>query len=449
MIYQNEHFGRLLRRLRESRGLSLRDLASLSQISKTKLNSLEGSDGRSVDDADAARLDEVLDSGLALQTAAIHARTAALPAVARGLLRGPNRFTDLAVRLLGSEIEPQGVDPVYRRTFLQGAGAGFAAPVLALEAARHGLGVAMSERMDNSVEDWAEIVEEHGYGYMSMPPYQLIDSLMVDVVAIQYAIPDAQERGAEQDLQRSGALLAALAAMTLANLGMIAESRRWWRTSRHLAEKSQDLKVLTWIRGREVVRALYEQRPIGIILRMVDSFEGSVTNAPEEAIPEFLSGKAQALALAGRATEASACLPHLEDVYASLPSSITADGSTIFAWSADRLRFTQSYVHSFNGNFTEADKAQREAVKLYPNNYARGPAQIELQRALCLSKMGDAAEAARHARAILGALPAVDYIQPIVDLGHRVLHTIPAADNSLPEVVAFRELLTGPRQIEA
>jgi hypothetical protein len=106
-------------------------------------------------------------------------------------------------------------------------------------------------------------------------------------------------------------------------------------------------------------------------------------------------------------------------------------------------------VYSFNGDYPRADRAQREAVKLYPPGYARGPAQIELQRALCLSKMGDAKEGARHALAVMSRLPTADYIQPIVDLGHRVLRTIPAADNAVPEVVAFRDFLTSPKQIEA
>ena len=449
MTQHLEHFGHLLRQLRDVRELSLRELAGLSQISKSKLHSLEGSDGLNVDESDAARLDEVLGSGLTLRTAVTQAQTAALPRLARVLLRGPNRFTDLAVSLMDAGIEPQGVDSVHRRTFLQRAGIGIAAPALALEATRHGLGIAMSARRDSSVEEWEAIVEEHGYGYMAMPPYQLLDQLMVDLIAIQYAIPDADNESTAQSLRRSGALLAALAAMTLANLGMIGESRRWWRTSRQLAEESRDLKVVTWIRGREVVRALYEQRPVGAILQMIDSFEAGIPDAPRESVPEFLSGKAQALALAGRSAEASACLPYLEDVYANLPTSVTADGSTIFAWSADRLAFTQSYVYSFIGDYPRADKAQRKAVTLYAADYARGPAQIELQRALCLSKMGDSREGARHALEVLSQLPTVDHIQPIVDLGHRVLRTIPASDDTVPEVVAFREFLTGRREIGA
>ncbi|GLY96546.1 hypothetical protein Acsp02_38010 [Actinoplanes sp. NBRC 103695] len=334
-----------------------------------------------------------------------------------------------------------------RRGFLQ---TGVGAASLLLELGRLGLSDAMSSRGDLSAAEWEAIVMEHGFGYMTTPPHELLTALMVDVVAIQYAAegePDDSIRA--KDLQRCAALLAALTAMTVANLGELREGQRWWRTARDLADRSTDPETRAWVRGREIVRAMYEQRPIGMILHLAETYEGELVGAPQGAMPEFLGGKAQALALAGRTSESDALLPRFATICAALPDRITALGASVFGWSEDRQRFTESFVHSFNGNFARAAAAQDAAVALYPAEYVRGPAQIELQRALCLARMGDSAAAASHALSELSQLPSADHIRPIVDLAHRVDRSIKKADKHLSEVCAYREYLTTTRQIEA
>jgi len=450
MIHNEEHFGQVLRRLRRERGYTLRDLDELANMSKSKIQYLEQHDGRAVSLEDAHHLDDVLQSGLTLVAAIQRDQLSALTDVARVMLVGPNRYTDLAVTMMTTGIEPQGVNAVDRRTFLQGASAGLAFPALALEATRHGVGIAMSERVDSTVDEWTEIVHEHGFGYMTTPPDEMLEALMIDVVALQYATTDLDDDDSKsRELVRVGALLCALTAMTLANLGRLREGRRWWRTSRKLADQSRDARTQAWVYGREIVRSLYEQRPIGAILKMVDQFESTASTPPQDSMLEFVTGKAQVLALAGRRTEATECLPQLEQICEQLPRSVTADGDSIFGWSMDRLKFTQSYVYSFIGDYPMAAKAQHEAIKLYAPTYVRGPAQIELQRAICLARVGDAAEAASHAEAVISRLAAGDRIRPIIDLGFKVLHSIPSSEQSRPEVRNYREFLGFTKEIEA
>ena len=440
MIDRAETFADALRRLMKERGLSLRGLEAMVPMSKSKLSDLRKT-GTAVTDEDASILDFALQSGLTLATAARRDREAA---VAKTLL-GPNRYTD-AIALLGSATQ-QGESDLDRRGFLQ-TGAG--AATLLLELGRLGLGDAMSTRGDLSAAEWEAIVMEHGFGYMTTPPHELLSALMVDVVAIQYAA-EGEERDSlrGKDLQRCAALLAALTAMTVANLGELREGQRWWRTAKDLADRSTDPVTKAWVRGREIVRAMYEQRPIGMVLHLAETYEGELAGSSQDMMPEFLGGKVQALALAGRVREADALLPQFVTVCAALPERVTALGTSVFGWSEDRQRFTESFVHSFNGNFAEAAAAQDAAVALYPAEYVRGPAQIELQRALCLARMGDSAAAASHALGELSRLPSADHIRPIVDLAHRVEKSMRPADGRLPEVVAYREYLTMTRQIEA
>jgi hypothetical protein len=441
MIDRQETFGEALRRLMKEQRHTLRTLEVKANMSKSKLSGM-CRPGVAVADEDAQALDAILQSGLTLVSAARRDRQFAVAAV----LLGPNRYTDLAVSLSGGGAG-QGVSAVDRREFLQ---AGMLVPAVVLELGRLGLSDAMTSRSDVSAAEWEEIVTEHGFAYMTTSPEHLLEQLMIDVLAIQYAADGEREDSPRaRDLQRCAALLAALTAMTVANLGQLREGRRWWRTARLLADKSTDPATRAWVRGREIVRAMYEQRPIEMVLTMAEAYEHELTGAPQDAMPEFLGGKAQALALAGRGDEAGAVLPHFVSVCERLPTRITAQGASIFGWSLDRQRFTESFVHSFLGDYEKAAVAQDAAISLYPKTYVRGPAQIELQRSLCLAKTGDSVGAARHALSVLGQLSAADHIRPIVDLAYRVDASIPASDSQLSEVLGYRDYLSTPRQIEA
>lgn len=441
MIDHRETFSEALRRLMKEQQYTFRSLEVEANISKSKLSSM-CQPGATIADEDAEALDAILRSGLTLRQAARRDRQLAVAAV----LLGRNRYTDLAVSL-GGEFAGQGVSAVDRRGFLQ---AGALVPAVFLELSRLGLSDAMTSRGDLSATEWEEIVTEHGFAYMTTPPDELLEQLMIDVLAIQYAVDgEPEDSGRARDLRRCAALLAALTAMTVANLGRLQEGRRWWRTARNLADKSTDPSTRAWVYGREIVRALYEDRPIGAIIRMINSFEARLPDAPQDAMLEFVTGKAQSLALAGRRDEAEACLPKLEKICGNLPRSVVADGDSIFGWSMDRLRFTESYVYSFIGEYPKAAEAQAAAISLYAPTYARGPAQIELQRAICLAKIGDSTQATAHARVTIGALHSGDLIRPVVDLGFRVLAAIPQKDQSLPEVRNYREFIGSAREIEA
>lgn len=322
MIDRSETFAEALRRLMKERGHTFRTLAVEVKISRSKLANM-CQPGTPVTDEDAAALDVALKSGLALANAARNDRQLAVAAV----LHGRNRYTDLAVSLSG-EFVVQGVSAVDRRSFLQ---AGVLVPAVVLELSRLGLSDAMTARGDISAAEWEEIVAEHGFAYMTTPPNELLEQLMIDVLAIQYAVDgESDDSLRARDLRRCAALLAALTAMTLANLGQLREGRRWWRTARTLADRSQDPATQAWVYGREIVRALYENRPVGAIIKMVNNFEASLPAVPQESMLEFVTGKAQTLALAGRREEAEACLPTLETICDGLPSSVIADGDSIF-----------------------------------------------------------------------------------------------------------------------
>jgi transcriptional regulator with XRE-family HTH domain len=432
-----ETFGAGLLFWRTKRELSLRGLANLAHYSKSQISDLERGVRAPRPDM-AEHLDRVLEAEGELRALA----DLMPPSSTEPPVLDARSYTALAVQLLAAEGDADMLD---RRQFL-GLGSatslGAIAPSLAVEATRHGLALSLAEaRADSAADEWCEIVWEYGYSYISMPPQELLQSLMVDMLGLQVAIERGSRSTPMNELRKYGATLASLMAMTIANVGDVRQARRWWRTARNLAEESGDPSTIMWIRGREVVRGLYEARPTAAILQMIEQAESFANGSTPTDRAELMSGKAQVYALAGRRSEAEAALHEVRAIYDSLPPETIDNRDSIYGWPEDRLRFTESYVFTYLGDANEATTAQDRAIKAYPSKYRRGPAQIELQRALWMVNAGDVATGVRHASAALQSLPSKDQIRPIVALAKEVLGAVPAPQISKPAVVEFRECL--------
>lgn len=432
-----ETFSAGLKFWRAKRGLSLRRLADLAHYSKSQISDLERG-VRAPRHEMADHLDRVLEAEGELRALA----DLLPPPSAEPPLLDARSYTALAVQLLAAEGDADMLD---RRQFL-GLGSatslGAIAPGLALEATRHGLALGLAEeRADTAADEWREIVWEYGYSYISMPPQELLQSLMVDMLGLQVALDRGSRSAPINELRQYGATLASLMAMTIANVGDVRQARRWWRTARNLAGESGDASTIMWIRGREVVRGLYEARPTAAILQMIEQAESFANGSTPTDRAELMSGKAQTFALAGRRAEAEAALHEVRAIYDSLPPETIDNRDSIYGWPEDRLRFTESYVFTYLGDANEATTAQDRAIKAYPSKYRRGPAQIELQRALWMVNSGDVSTGIEHASAALQSLPSRDQIRPIVALAKEVLGAVPAPQISKPAVVEFRECL--------
>jgi hypothetical protein len=299
------------------------------------------------------------------------------------------------------------------------------------------------------VDEWREIAAEYGESYPATEPGILLQSLMVDLYGLQNAMQANTGNTDQCALRGVGAMLTAFTAQTIANLGHLRESRRWWRTARNAADDSQDPYTVLWIRGREIVRAGYEQRPLASILQLIDELEARLTDRPPaSAMPEFLSGKAQTLALLGSSVsdEAEQTLNRLRNSFDTLPAHARS-GNSIHSWGEERLRFTESLTYTYLGNYRKADQAQTAALALYPADDLRSPAQIELQRAMCLVSSGDTLTGVRHAQDVITGLPLMHRIRPVADLGHKVLRAIPAQRHNDPAVSDYRHCLTATFEV--
>src|SRR5262249_5668897 len=118
-------------------------------------------------------------------------------------------------------------DPMKRRTLVTwgltasaAAGLGPSGAGLTLENVRHGLTLAAAEgRAGAALDEWQEIISDYGRSYMITPAAELLDTLTVDLLAIQAAIAQERHDTTGNELHRAAAWLAAFTALTLSNLG--------------------------------------------------------------------------------------------------------------------------------------------------------------------------------------------------------------------------------------
>jgi transcriptional regulator with XRE-family HTH domain len=251
-----------------------------------------------------------------------------------------------------------------------------------------------------------------------------------------------------QELYRASAFLAGFVAQAVKNLGDVNQARRWWRTARYAADRSGDPSSALWVRGREIVHALGE-RPVMSVLRLIKEAEPFAATASPELVLEYLGGKAQALAIAGRRLEAEDALARLRDRFSAAPSS--GYSGSLLSWGEERLHNTESFTYSRLGDDGKTESAQRAASAVYRNDPSnvRWPAGVKLSRASCLVLNGDVTEGVAHAREAIAALPAAQQTRHELIRGREVLNAIPQPDQSRPAVSEYREWLHSTFRVPA
>ncbi|ORT46918.1 hypothetical protein, partial [Frankia sp. KB5] len=245
---------------------------------------------------------------------------------------------------------------VDRRDFL--AGTATLPPFAAMELTRHDLLSSLTAGGSGAdLDEWRQVVWEYALSYGSSPPAVLLRRLDTDLSMLGTVARRQTDDTAVRELRRIGALLAAFTAHATADVGDLPASQRWWRTAKQAADASGDLHTRLWTRGREIVRALYEQRPLPAVLDLVAEADAITAQGgvPPEAVQEYLDGKARAFVRAGRNDDARTALTDVQANFERLPDRVRQDTASWFGWSERALRLAESYTYSHLGDYTRAD----------------------------------------------------------------------------------------------
>ncbi|WP_368660302.1 hypothetical protein [Verrucosispora sp. NA02020] len=308
------------------------------------------------------------------------------------------------------------------------------APLVGLEALRHSLDAAGRVQVD----EWQRIVADYGRDFYVMPAVDLAEQLRADLMVLSHQIAASP---ADRELMRAAAHLSAIMAMGLSAAGQHGMARRWWRTARAHADESRDADCRVWVRDWETVNGTYERRPISEILSRADEAITIAGRRVSVGHVGVLSGRAQALAVAGRAVEARAALVATASMTDRMPAEVVADADSMFGWPEVRLRHTESFVYTHIGDVDQAMVAQDRALALYPAELGRERAQMQMHRASCLIQDGHVGDGLRYAADVLDGLPAHDHTALLYQVAQSVVAVVPERERRRVEVADLRDRL--------
>lgn len=312
----------------------------------------------------------------------------------------------------------------------------------ALETVRTVFGKTVGYDDRNHIDSWEEAVTEYGYSYISTSPLILIPDLAADLVTVRSIIrrvpredPDYRAWG------RVGGALSALMAKSLSNLGQPRESRQWWEMAQHLADMAGDLNLGLWLRGQRIIHALYENRPVPVVLRQVEAAVEYSRDYACAGLAEVSAGGAQVSVLSGDHQSAVQGLHRAGEILNRLPSNVTKDTSSVMGWGEAQLRYTEAWVYSHMGDEAKTDRAADRALQLYPHSDRRSPAQIGLMRAFARIQSGNITEGIQYARAVYEPLVSEQCTTMVDALARRVLISVPAEIQGRADVAEYRALI--------
>ncbi|MEV0613962.1 helix-turn-helix transcriptional regulator [Nonomuraea sp. NPDC050404] len=401
MNYDGETFGQMLRRLRGSQSLSV--IGRLANVSKSHVHDLQNgrrAPSRSV----AMALDEVLSANGEL-VAAYEAHVGIRPSTGETAC-----LRTLEERVL---LRAEEEDTERRQLLRLAAGAGFGGVFGYNETVRQMLD--LSAYAHRSIEDWDIARTDHLHTLRSRPPSQVVSDLAIDLhdLARQMAQCPATDL---QELYRTAATLACIQANALTRLARHGEAIRWWRTSRRLADASQDATLQLTVRAEEAGHGLYGQRSPDTVLHLI----AQARRISARPWPRMMTAEAEALAMLGRHREAMETLRSLVDhVERGLK------GDELGFWKEDAIPFAQSWVHGCAGDEDGAAEAREQVQRLAPEHSYQVLTNVLFHQDVCTVARGGVDEGIRHTAEVLDGLPAAYRTNHVLETARIVLRTVP------------------------
>ncbi|WP_424892029.1 helix-turn-helix domain-containing protein [Streptomyces sp. XH2] len=257
-----------------------------------------------------------------------------------------------------------------------------------------GLGFAARLGGGPSADDWEARLAAYGTDYMSSPAADLQRRVAEDLVVVQQQLD-------EPAMWSAAARLMTMYATTFSRQEC-ARSIHWFRTAAEAADRSGDVGVRVWVRGRGALALGYGGTATGLADLLADQAL-ALTDKPSVGLLHAALGKAYAAALRGDREAALRLADRARRIFDAAydPSAQLSDYS-IPAW---RMNGFLSLLSARLGDEKQATKAREEALCELPERLPRFVTHLELHKGLTLVRSGDREGGLECARAALDALP--------------------------------------------
>ena len=279
-------------------------------------------------------------------------------------------------------------------------------PSSAIQTILAGVNRAIGDRDDFGLDEWERTVWEYAYRGTTGPLGSTIQSLATDLVEVGGLLDRNTNPLVRSGLLRVSSQLSALLAGELDDVGSTHAAWQSWRTSRRAADASGDRDLAVWVRAREATGAYYTDKPVQVVLSLVNEAIHLAQGAPSAGLAKAYEVRAFMLASEGDAAGARAALHHLSGVFDGLPREVTADRHAIgFSFTEEYVRWDSAYVAALVGDRREASRVLDETLATYPAELVHGVANLQFMQALSLIRDHDVDEGLEHALASAPELP--------------------------------------------
>jgi transcriptional regulator with XRE-family HTH domain len=251
--------------------------------------------------------------------------------------------------LLSMLLEDPGGNGVKRRALLSsiglvtGAGA-VVGPTALADLVRHGF---LDSACDG--EDWDAVVDDYGRRFVADPSTQFGASLLTQLLVLHQKIT---EDPTNADLLRASAGLGQTYGLWLGNQGNLHTAHNWYLTAAKLADRSGDLPLWSFVRGRGLARGIYEGYSVKQTLTGVDEVL-ELTDEPTTGAMEAHAARVHVYALTGDAREGRKAVSDMRTVVDRLPDNALR---TLAAPHA-RTTFLSAFLECRVGTLNEAQTA--------------------------------------------------------------------------------------------
>jgi tetratricopeptide (TPR) repeat protein/DNA-binding XRE family transcriptional regulator len=247
-----------------------------------------------------------------------------------------------------------------------------------------------------------ETVAAHVRLYTTTAPAQALAGLLVDFLDVRRIAAKRQPASTQARLSEITALLGTLAADALMKLGRVADANSWYGTARIAADDSGNQELRARVRAQEAMLPYYYGQPLEAV-RLAREAQEILDGLPRAAGALAAAAEARALARLGSAAEARTAIARAESLVDRISEP---DGYEAFTFGARRLFFYASSTFSNLGDVTEATRVQGEALASYGDRAGLiDPALIRCDQAQVLIADGDVRSAGDLVEGALLSVP--------------------------------------------
>ncbi|HEY1642370.1 MAG TPA: XRE family transcriptional regulator [Streptosporangiaceae bacterium] len=309
------------------------------------------------------------------------------------------------------------------------------------------------------IDQWEETTAGYGRRYMTVPSLRLLCDALLDFGDVRRMCAERQPLEFAERLCRVAGQLAGLAGIVMLDLGDQRLARSFFRTARTATDETGDRRLRAWVAVREALVPLYYGDPreaaslassaIDLAGRRtcVAGVMGPVVEARAQARLARLARRS-GRGLRDALDRARGALDRAHDGLADLTAEEVGD--TALGYTERQFCFHAGDTLAMLGDHQEAQRSYARALRLYPAAEVLDATLVVFGQARCLADADEPEQALRLGRDRLGALPAEQrteiVLQAARDLGQSVSRRHPdlPASAEYQEALAAASVLAGP-----